>query len=155
MLAAFTGKPRILRLYCRGRVVTRSSGEWALVSTRFPKHDGVRQIIVGDVELVQTSCGYAVPEMNLIAERDLLRQCLKRADKKASRTIAVRVIAKHRLHTLPSNGQLRRIGTAHSWIYVHLELEGPGPHVEFYALLDDKRTLTRRARGNARSCSFF
>jgi Pyridoxamine 5'-phosphate oxidase len=33
MLCAFTGKPRILRLYCRSRVVTRSSGEWALFST--------------------------------------------------------------------------------------------------------------------------
>jgi hypothetical protein len=74
MLCAFTGKPRILRLYCRGRVVTRSSAEWAELSPRFPEHVGMRQIIVGDIEMVLTSCGYAVPEMSLVAERDLLRQ---------------------------------------------------------------------------------
>ena len=28
MFCAFEGSPKILRLYCRGRVVTRSSPEW-------------------------------------------------------------------------------------------------------------------------------
>ena len=74
MLCAFAGSPQILRLYCRGRVVTRTNAEWATLLALFPQHAGARQIIIGDVEFVQTSCGYAVPEMVLVSERDQLRK---------------------------------------------------------------------------------
>src|SRR5262249_33648743 len=67
-------KPQILRIYCRGRVVTRNSGEWAELLARFPTHIGTRQIIVGDVDSLQTSCGYAVPEMTLAGTRDTLHR---------------------------------------------------------------------------------
>jgi hypothetical protein len=74
MFCAFSGKPQILRIYCRGRAVTRASAEWPELVARFPDHVGVRQIIVGDVEFLLTSCGYAVPEMSLVGERDTLRR---------------------------------------------------------------------------------
>jgi hypothetical protein len=61
MWCSFTQSPRILRLYGRGRIVTRESPAWDALFARFPPNPGARQIIVLDVELGQTSCGYAVP----------------------------------------------------------------------------------------------
>lgn len=72
MFCAFTGNPKILRLYCRGRIVTRVSPEWTHLISRFPETAGTRQIVVGDVTAVQTSCGFAVPLMDLVEQRDQL-----------------------------------------------------------------------------------
>lgn len=72
MFCAFDGNPKILRLYCRGRVLTRASHEWADAVSRFPPHPGVRQIVVGRVESVQTSCGFGVPLFSLVTQRDQL-----------------------------------------------------------------------------------
>jgi hypothetical protein len=72
MFCAFSGPPKILRLYCRARVITRVSQEWPSLIKRFPSHPGQRQVIVGDIEFVQTSCGYAVPEMKLVSQRETL-----------------------------------------------------------------------------------
>jgi hypothetical protein len=72
MFCAFSGPPRIVRLYCRARVVVRGSREWPDLIKQFPSYPGVRQIIVGDIEFVQTSCGFAVPEMRFVSERETL-----------------------------------------------------------------------------------
>jgi hypothetical protein len=72
MFCAFDGSPKILRLYCRGRVVTRAAHEYAEARLRFPPLPGVRQIVVGHVESVQTSCGFGVPLLSLVAQRDQL-----------------------------------------------------------------------------------
>jgi hypothetical protein len=61
MWCSFGASPNILRLYGRGRVVTQDSPQWAELYSKFPPNPGARQIIVLDVELGQTSCGYAVP----------------------------------------------------------------------------------------------
>ena len=72
MFCAFEGSPKILRLYCRGRVLTRASQEWADAVSRFPTQPGIRQVIVGHVESMQTSCGFGVPLLSLTAQRDQL-----------------------------------------------------------------------------------
>jgi hypothetical protein len=72
MVCAFSGSPRIVRLYCQGRVVGRDSAEWQELATAFPSLKGMRQIVVGDVEFVKTSCGFAVPEMVMVSQRDTL-----------------------------------------------------------------------------------
>ncbi|HEX5081984.1 MAG TPA: pyridoxamine 5'-phosphate oxidase family protein [Blastocatellia bacterium] len=72
MFCAFFGRPQIVRLYCRARVVVRGGQEWSSLIERFPSHPGQRQVIVGDVEFVQTSCGYAVPEMKFVSPRETL-----------------------------------------------------------------------------------
>jgi predicted pyridoxine 5'-phosphate oxidase superfamily flavin-nucleotide-binding protein len=72
MFCAFEGNPKILRLYCRGRVITRSSPDWASAVAAFPAGIGIRQVVVGRVELVQTSCGFGVPLMSLVGQRDQL-----------------------------------------------------------------------------------
>jgi pyridoxamine 5'-phosphate oxidase-like protein len=72
MFCAFSGRPQIVRLYCRARVVARGSQEWPSLIGQFPNHLGQRQVIVGDVEFVQASCGYAVPEMKFVSQRETL-----------------------------------------------------------------------------------
>ena len=39
---------------------------------RFPEHPGVRSVIVVDVRRISDSCGYAVPRMDYVADRDVL-----------------------------------------------------------------------------------
>ena len=72
MFCAFEGSPKILRLYCRGRVLTRMMPEWSEAIARFPAMPGVRQIVVAQVESVQTSCGFGVPRYTFEAQRDQL-----------------------------------------------------------------------------------
>jgi hypothetical protein len=72
MFCAFTGSPRILRLYGTGEVVLPESPGWSELAGLFPEYPGVRQIIVAEVSRVQTSCGYAVPLMDFARQRDTL-----------------------------------------------------------------------------------
>lgn len=74
MFCAFTGGPRILRLYGKGRVVLRHSTEFAslVYSSQLPVLPGARQIIVNDVHTVITSCGYAVPKYDFVKDRSTL-----------------------------------------------------------------------------------
>lgn len=74
MWCAFEGAPRILRLYGKGRVVLPSSPEWNDLIAHFDMLPGARQIIVNDVERVQTSCGFAVPFMEFQSDREALKK---------------------------------------------------------------------------------
>lgn len=76
MFCAFSGPPNILRLYGRGRVVLPNAPEWAGLIGQFSSASsvvpGARQIIVADIERVQTSCGFGVPLMDMVGQRTLL-----------------------------------------------------------------------------------
>ena len=72
MWCSFDADPLILRLYGRGRAVRRQDPEWSELRRHFPALPGERQLIVLDVESVQTSCGYAVPRYAYAGERDTL-----------------------------------------------------------------------------------
>lgn len=75
MVCAFEGPPMILRLYGRGRVVHRGTAEYAgLLEAEFGGAEpaGARQIVMLDVDLVQTSCGYGVPLFDYEGERPSL-----------------------------------------------------------------------------------
>jgi hypothetical protein len=72
MWCSFDAAPLILRLYGRGRAVHRQDAEWAELRRHFAKLPGERQLIVLDIESVQTSCGYAVPMYAYEGERDTL-----------------------------------------------------------------------------------
>ncbi|MFQ3612174.1 MAG: pyridoxamine 5'-phosphate oxidase family protein [Cyanobacteriota bacterium] len=61
MFCAFEDPPCILRLYGRGRVILPASPDWQRVIPQFEELPGTRQIILVDVERVQTSCGMGVP----------------------------------------------------------------------------------------------
>lgn len=73
MFCAFSGPPRILRLYGQGEVILPDSPDWADLRNRFDAHlPGVRQIFRLRVQRVQTSCGYGVPLMDLVGQREAL-----------------------------------------------------------------------------------
>ncbi len=72
MFCAFSGKPSIVRLHGRGRVVSIYDGEYAAWAPRFAERRAARAVIVVDVERVSDSCGFGVPLMEYAGERDLL-----------------------------------------------------------------------------------
>ena len=72
MFCAVEGAPRILRLYGTGRAVLPQDDEWEALIAQFPEFPGVRQIIVGEIVAVQSSCGFAVPLYDYVGEREAL-----------------------------------------------------------------------------------
>ncbi|WP_182111584.1 MULTISPECIES: pyridoxamine 5'-phosphate oxidase family protein [unclassified Actinotalea] len=81
MVCAFAGRPNIVRLHGRGRVVALGDPELDAWLPRFPEHPGVRAVIVVDVERVADSCGFAVPLMEYTGERDILDAANGRKDR--------------------------------------------------------------------------
>ncbi|MCA6074982.1 pyridoxamine 5'-phosphate oxidase family protein [Fulvivirga sedimenti] len=73
MFCAFEGKPQILRLY--GNAITLHSGDsrFQKLMKHFPDIPGKRQVFEMEVDLVQSSCGFAVPLMDFQADRTILR----------------------------------------------------------------------------------
>ncbi len=80
MWCSFTRRPVILRAYGSAEVVTPVDAGWAELNGQFPPERGARQIFDVSVELVQTSCGYAVPFMEFVAERDTLHDWAEARD---------------------------------------------------------------------------
>lgn len=72
MFCAFDGPPRILRLSGAGEVVLHGEPGFDEAVARFPGLPGARAVITVHVDRVQTSCGYAVPRMALVEDRDTL-----------------------------------------------------------------------------------
>lgn len=72
MFCAFAGKPNIVRLHGRGSVLTPDDEKFAALLPRFSAHPGVRAIIVVEVARIADSCGYAVPRMDFVADREVL-----------------------------------------------------------------------------------
>jgi hypothetical protein len=79
MLCSFDKVPNILRLYGIGRAVLPEDPEWASLSEKFTIYSSTRQIIVIDIQKIQTSCGYGVPFFTYQGERS---QLFDWADKK-------------------------------------------------------------------------
>jgi Pyridoxamine 5'-phosphate oxidase len=72
MFCAFQEPPSILRLYGRGQTILPSSPDWNSLYSLFSPIPGTRQIIVADIERVQTSCGFAVPLYEYQGQRQTL-----------------------------------------------------------------------------------
>lgn len=61
MFCSFAEAALILRVYGQGRVVRPRDPEWKSLHSHFDDLPGQRQIIVCEIESVQTSCGGGVP----------------------------------------------------------------------------------------------
>lgn len=73
MLCAFQGDPKILRLYGQGRVIRADAGDWQAYRQLFAADiPGVRQLFHLQVERTQTSCGFGVPLMDFVGQREML-----------------------------------------------------------------------------------
>ena len=81
MFCAFQEPPRILRLYGSGRTVLPIHEDWPGLIKYFPEIPGTRQIIVADIERVQTSCGFGVPYYQHQGRREILVQWAERKGK--------------------------------------------------------------------------
>lgn len=72
LFCAFEGKPLILRLYGTAKIYHRRDPDYDGYIGLFPENTGARQIIEMEVDLVQTSCGFAVPFLDFKEERQTL-----------------------------------------------------------------------------------
>lgn len=99
MLCSFDATAGITRLYGRGRRVDLDAPELRQYREAFidDLHPYVRQAFFIDVEKIQTSCGYAVPRMEYVSDRDTL-------DKWCERKMEPREI----VNGMPAAGELVR-----------------------------------------------
>jgi hypothetical protein len=73
MMCSFTASPLIFRIYGRGRAVHPGHADWAQLRPLFgPALHGERQLILVEIESIQTSCGFGVPFFDYVGERDTL-----------------------------------------------------------------------------------
>jgi len=72
MFCAFEGPAQIVRIQGRGRFLLATDPAATPFVERFPEYPGARAVIVVEVDRVATSCGYGVPEMRFVGERDRL-----------------------------------------------------------------------------------
>ena len=76
MFCAFEGPPKIVRLHGVGRPVQQGDDGFAELLATFEIADeqrrAVRSVITVDVERVSDSCGFVVPQMDYVRERDQL-----------------------------------------------------------------------------------
>jgi hypothetical protein len=72
MWCSFGPKPLILRAYGSAETLHPRDAGFDALNAQFPASTGARQIYDVQVEMVHTSCGYAVPFMDYAGERDVL-----------------------------------------------------------------------------------
>jgi hypothetical protein len=73
MWCSFDRRARVVRVHGRGSVHLPGEPDFEEVAAQHPPHPSTRAAVVVDVERVSDSCGFGVPVMDLVEERDLLR----------------------------------------------------------------------------------
>lgn len=98
MLCSFDATAGIVRIYGRGRRVDLDDPDLAWYRSAFADdlHPYVRQAFFIDVEKLQTSCGYAVPRLDYVSDRETL-------DKYCARNLEPREM----IDGMPQAGPLR------------------------------------------------
>lgn len=74
MFCSFNAEPMILRLYGEAREIQVGDPEWEALYSLFTPLPGARQIFDMKVDLVQSSCGFAVPFFEYQGEREMLKE---------------------------------------------------------------------------------
>jgi len=72
MFCAFNGAPMTLRLYGRAELIRPGGDGWGSLRERFGDFPGIRQIFRLNVESVATSCGWSIPVVGEMQERNQL-----------------------------------------------------------------------------------
>lgn len=73
MWCSFTKQPMIMRTYGQAKVYHQHDPDWESLYEQFEPLPGARQIFELDIDLVQTSCGMAVPFYEYQSERTSLK----------------------------------------------------------------------------------
>jgi hypothetical protein len=74
MWCSFTTRPIILRAYGTARAVHHGDPDWPSLKPHLPDQPGARQIVDVTIDLVQSSCGFAVPFMDFREDRPVLQK---------------------------------------------------------------------------------
>jgi predicted pyridoxine 5'-phosphate oxidase superfamily flavin-nucleotide-binding protein len=97
MFCAFAGPPKIVRLHGQGRVVRQDEPEFAALLPAFSLNDDARAlargIVVVETTRISDSCGFVVPRMELVAERDQLMRWGEQQQAKNGETWKDRYVA--------------------------------------------------------------
>ena len=72
MWCGFEKQPMIMRTYGTARTLHQTDSDFAELNALFPEHTGARQIYDMTVDMLQTSCGFAVPFYEHVGDRDVL-----------------------------------------------------------------------------------
>jgi hypothetical protein len=72
LFMALDGPPRIVRLHGTGEVLAADSPEFPGLAGRFPDYPGARAVIRARLVRISDSCGFAVPRLAFVGERDTL-----------------------------------------------------------------------------------
>lgn len=78
MFCAFEGPPKIVRFHGRGEVIAPTSPKWNANRALFPDQPGDRSIIVVNISRVSDSCGYGVPKLAFVEERDTIARWVQK-----------------------------------------------------------------------------
>lgn len=84
MFCAFAGPPKIVRFHGAAEVVTPASPAWDGLRSLFPGYPAARAIVRARIERISDSCGYGVPVMEFVEDRDTM---LKWAEKKGQEAL--------------------------------------------------------------------
>ncbi len=76
MFCSFAEQPLILRCYGSAQAIHRHRRRWAEYAHELPSVLGERQLVLFDIDLVQTSCGFGVPFYEFRGERDNMSRWL-------------------------------------------------------------------------------
>jgi len=98
MFCAFDGGPKIVRLHGIGTPIQQGDDDFAAALGRFDitdeQRDAVRSVISVDVTRVADSCGFVVPRLDYVGERDqLYRYAENRLRKEGSDAVRAYVTA--------------------------------------------------------------
>lgn len=83
MFCSFSEEPFILRLYGKGQSIRPRHQNWESLALLFPSIAGTRQIILLNIDSIQTSCGYGVPLYDFREERTKLVDWAEQKGEKA------------------------------------------------------------------------
>lgn len=84
MFMAFTGPPRIVRLWGKGRAIENGTSEFEafVAEHKVPLKPGSRSIIMVEVDQCATSCGFSVPYYDFVGHRPILDDHFAKKDAK-------------------------------------------------------------------------
>jgi hypothetical protein len=104
MFCAFGGPPKIVRLHGQGRVVRQDEPEFAALLPEFSLNDDARGlargIVVVETTRISDSCGFVVPRMDLVSERDQLPRWGERQRAKNGETWKERYISANNVQSI-------------------------------------------------------
>jgi len=82
MFNSYDNTPMIMKLYGQAKVFHSADKDWNTLIAHFPKTEGARQVFKLHVELLLTSCGYAVPKYEFVEERKTLEKWVEKKGQK-------------------------------------------------------------------------